>query len=54
MKLGEIWGYTSLGIAKTQEEMNAHLDALDAAYIKKHGHAPEQPRRGQSRLNSNL
>ena len=24
-KYGEIWGYTSLGIAKTQEEMDAHL-----------------------------
>ncbi|MDT3403677.1 SusC/RagA family TonB-linked outer membrane protein [Mucilaginibacter terrae] len=24
-KLGEIWGYTTLGIAKTQAEMNAHL-----------------------------
>ena len=23
--LGEIWGYTTIGIAKTQEEMNAHL-----------------------------
>ena len=23
--LGEIWGYTTLGIAKTDEEMNAHL-----------------------------
>lgn len=24
-KLNEIWGYTTVGIAKTQEEMNAHL-----------------------------
>jgi len=26
--LGEIWGYTSIGIAKTQEEMDAHLSTL--------------------------
>lgn len=25
---GEIWGYTTLGIAKTQEEMDAHLASL--------------------------
>lgn len=24
-KMGEIWGYTTIGIAKTQEEMDAHL-----------------------------
>ena len=24
-KYGEIWGYTTVGIAKTQEEMDAHL-----------------------------
>ena len=28
MKLGEIWGYETLGIAKTQEEMDAHLASL--------------------------
>jgi TonB-linked SusC/RagA family outer membrane protein len=27
-RLGEIWGYTTLGIAKTQEEMDAHLATL--------------------------
>lgn len=27
-KLGEIWGYTTIGIAKTQAEMNAHLATL--------------------------
>ncbi len=26
-KMGEIWGYTTLGIAKSQEEMDAHLAA---------------------------
>lgn len=28
MKMGEIWGYTTIGIAKTQEEMNTHLASL--------------------------
>ncbi|WP_258049159.1 TonB-dependent receptor [Hymenobacter sp. NBH84] len=27
--VGEIWGYTTLGIAKTQEEMNAHLATVN-------------------------
>lgn len=27
-KLGEIWGYETIGIAKTQEEMDAHLATL--------------------------
>ncbi|MDE5745518.1 MAG: TonB-dependent receptor [Paramuribaculum sp.] len=49
-KLGEIWGYTSVGIAKSNEEMNAHLDALDAAYTAKNGKAPASPRTGQNRL----
>ena len=49
-KLGDIWGYTTIGIAKTDEEMNAHLDALDAAYTAKHGHAPARPRTGQNQL----
>ena len=52
-KLGNIWGFKVIGIAKTQEEMDAHLDALDAAYTAKNGHAPAQPRRGQSALGSN-
>ncbi|MDE1191767.1 MAG: TonB-dependent receptor [Arachidicoccus sp.] len=28
-KLGEIWGYTTIGIAKTQAEMDTHLATLD-------------------------
>lgn len=28
MKVGEIWGYTTVGIAKTQDEMNNHLASL--------------------------
>jgi len=27
-KLGNIWGFTTIGIAKTQEEMDAHLETL--------------------------
>ncbi len=28
MKVGEIWGYSTIGIAKTQQEMNDHLATL--------------------------
>lgn len=28
-KMGEIWGYETIGIAKTDEEMNAHLASLN-------------------------
>ena len=28
-EMGEIWGYTTLGIAKTNEEMNAHLEQVN-------------------------
>lgn len=48
--LGDIWGLTTIGIAKTDAEMNAHLDALDAAYTKKHGHAPAEPHQGQNQV----
>ena len=27
-EIGEIWGYETVGIAKTQEEMDAHLEAV--------------------------
>lgn len=36
---GEIWGYTSLGIAKTDEEMKEHLASL--------------PNGGQNKLGNN-
>ena len=39
VKMGEIWGYTTIGIAKTQEEMNNHLASL--------------PNGGQNALGSN-
>ena len=38
-KFGEIWGYTTIGIAKTQDEMDAHLASL--------------PNGGQNTLGSN-
>lgn len=28
-EMGEIWGYTTIGIAKTDEEMDAHLENVD-------------------------
>lgn len=46
--LGEIWGYETVGIAKSQEEMNAHLEALDRNYTAFHGHAPATPLQGQN------
>lgn len=33
MKLGEIWGYTTIGIAKSQEEMDAHLAKVDQSAL---------------------
>lgn len=49
-KLGDIWGLTTIGIAKTDAEMQAHLDRLDAAYTAKYGHAPATPRSGQNQI----
>jgi TonB-linked SusC/RagA family outer membrane protein len=31
--LGDIWGYTTVGIAKTQEEMDAHLATADQSQL---------------------
>lgn len=30
---GEIWGYETVGIAKSDEEMNAHLQKVDQSYL---------------------
>lgn len=49
-KLGEIWGYTSVGIARSDEEMNAHLQQLDANYTAANGKAPANALAGQNRL----
>ncbi|MDG5798900.1 TonB-dependent receptor [Marinilabiliaceae bacterium ANBcel2] len=32
-KFGEIWGYTTVGIAKTQEEMDQHLETVDQSSL---------------------
>lgn len=32
-KLGDIWGYTTLGIAQSQEEMDAHLKKVDQSAL---------------------
>lgn len=34
-RVGEIWGYTTIGIAKTQEEMDAHLAASKQSFASK-------------------
>lgn len=52
-ELGELWGYQTVGIARSQEEMNAHLDQLDANYRAYYGVDPEEPRMGQSKYGSN-
>lgn len=46
-KLGEIWGFEAIDIARSQEQMNAHLDRMDASYAASHGYAPTTPRNGQ-------
>ena len=52
-KLGEIWGYTTIGIAKSQAEMDAHLDRLDENYKATHGEYPATRRAGQNFLGTN-
>lgn len=32
-EMGEIWGYTTLGIAKTNAQMNAHLENVDQSQL---------------------
>ncbi|EJW95575.1 TonB-dependent Receptor Plug domain-containing protein [gut metagenome] len=49
-KLGEIWGYETIGIAKSNEEMKAHLENLDRNYEKFHGKAPATPLMGQNAI----
>lgn len=52
-QLGEIYGFRTAGLAKTDEEMNKHLAAMDEAYAKAHdGKAPATPLNGQSILGS--
>lgn len=51
--LGEILGLTSIGIAKSQAEMDAHLDALDRRFEEVNGYAPAVARQGQSWYGTN-
>ncbi len=51
-KDGLIWGYETIGIARSDEEMRAHLEQLDRNYERHHGVAPSTPLQGQSQLGS--
>ncbi len=48
--IDEIWGYETLGIAKTDEEYMDYLDMLDANYTAFHGTAPAEARLGMQSL----
>lgn len=48
--LGDIYGYETVGIAQSKEEMERHLDQLDQNYYNTHGVWPAEPRKGQSGL----
>lgn len=50
-ELGSIYGFKAIGLARTDEEMKAHLAAMDEAYKLAHkGEAPATPNSGQSLL----
>jgi hypothetical protein len=51
-KLGNIYGYQTIGIAQTQEEMDAYLDQLDMNHFNYYGNFPNDLRQGQSALGS--
>lgn len=51
--MGEIWGFETVGLAKTDEEMRAHLEQLDRNYEATHGVAPSTPLKGQDQFGSN-
>lgn len=49
--IDEIWGYETLGIARTTDEYMAYLDQLDANYTAYHdGVAPNEARKGMQAL----
>jgi len=50
--LGQIWGYTTIGIATSDQQMQDHLAALDEAYMQRNGYYPSQMGQGQSALGS--
>lgn len=48
---GDIWGYETIGIAKTKDEMNAHLASLDQNYANSHnGAMPGNLLQGQNQI----
>ena len=48
--VGEIWGYESIGIARSEEEMRAHLESLDRRYEEVNGVAPAEALQGQNHM----
>ena len=48
--IGEIWGYESIGIARSEEQMMNHLKALDKRYEEVHGAAPAEALKGQDHM----
>lgn len=52
--IDEIWGYETIGIAKSNAEMNNYLDGLDANYTAFHGTAPSASHEGMKAIGSNL
>ena len=49
--VGDIWGYETIGIAKTKDEMNAHLASLDNNYANSHdGVMPAELLQGQNQI----
>lgn len=52
--IDEIWGYETVGIARSNDEMNNYLDGLDANYTNFHGSAPAAPREGMKAIGSDL
>ncbi|MCM1111266.1 MAG: TonB-dependent receptor [Clostridium sp.] len=51
-KLGDIYGFEAIGLAKTDAQMQEHLAAMDEAYTEFNGHAPANPNQGQNILGS--
>lgn len=48
---GDIWGYETIGIAKSKNEMNAHLASLDQNYANSHdGAMPANLLEGQNQI----
>lgn len=50
--IGQIWGYTTIGIAQSDEEMQQHLEQLDQNYLEYYGMFPSGLLQGQSAFGS--